>query len=56
MLLDVAGHEITHGVTEKEANETYYGQSGALNESNSDIFGELIRQYSLHQTADQADG
>ncbi|MBX9722162.1 MAG: M4 family metallopeptidase, partial [Candidatus Obscuribacterales bacterium] len=55
MLLDVAGHEITHGVTEKEANETYYGQSGALNESNSDIFGELIKQYSKHQTADQAD-
>jgi Zn-dependent metalloprotease len=55
MLLDVAGHEITHGVTEKEANETYYGQSGALNESNSDVFGELIKQYSKHQTADQAD-
>ncbi len=55
MLLDVAGHEITHGVTEKEANETYFGQSGALNESNSDIFGELIKQYSKNQTADQAD-
>jgi len=55
VMLDVAGHEITHGVTEKEANETYSGQSGALNESNSDIFGELIKQYSLNQTADQAD-
>jgi Zn-dependent metalloprotease len=55
MLLDVAGHEITHGVTEKEANETYYGQSGALNESMSDVFGELIKQYSKHQNADQAD-
>jgi Zn-dependent metalloprotease len=55
VLLDVCGHEITHGVTEKEANERYYGQSGALNESNSDIFGELIKQYSKHQTADQAD-
>ncbi len=55
MLLDVAGHEITHGVTEKEANETYYGQSGALNESNSDIFGVMINQYAKHQTADQAD-
>jgi Zn-dependent metalloprotease len=55
ILLDVAAHEITHGVTEKEANETYYGQSGALNESNSDIFGELIKQYAKHQTAEQAD-
>jgi Zn-dependent metalloprotease len=55
VLLDVAGHEITHGVTEKESGERYYGQSGALNESNSDIFGELIQQYSKHQTADQAD-
>lgn len=55
MLLDVAGHEITHGVTEKESNLTYYGQAGALNESLSDVFGELIKQYSKHQTADQAD-
>lgn len=55
ILLDVTGHEITHGVTEKEANETYYGQSGALNESISDVFGELIKQYAKHQTADQAD-
>jgi Zn-dependent metalloprotease len=55
VLLDVCGHEITHGVTEKEANEKYFGHSGALNESNSDIFGSLIKQYSRHQTADQAD-
>lgn len=55
VLLDVAGHEITHGVTEKEANVTYYGQAGALNESYSDVYGELIKQYSKHQTADQAD-
>jgi Zn-dependent metalloprotease len=53
VLLDVAAHEITHGVTEKEANETYYGQSGALNESMSDVFGALITQYSKHQTADK---
>jgi Zn-dependent metalloprotease len=55
VLLDVCGHEITHGVTEKEANETYYGQAGSLNESNSDIYGELIKQYAKHQTANQAD-
>lgn len=55
MLLDVAGHEITHGVTEKEAGTTYFGQSGALNESFSDIYGEMIQQYSKGQTSDQAD-
>lgn len=55
VLLDVCGHEITHGVTEKESNMQYYGQSGALNESMSDVFGELIKQYSKNQTADQAD-
>ena len=55
VLLDVIGHEITHGVTEKESGMRYYGQSGALNESMSDVFGELIEQYSKKQTADQAD-
>lgn len=55
VLLDVCGHEITHGVTEKESGMQYYGQSGALNESMSDVFGELIEQYSKNQTADQAD-
>ncbi len=40
--LDVVGHELTHGVTEYTANLEYYGQSGALNESISDIFGNTI--------------
>ncbi len=53
--LDVIGHELTHGVTGSEANLTYLGQSGALNESISDVFGSLVKQYSLNQTADQAD-
>ncbi len=53
--LDVIGHELTHGVTEKEAGLAYYGQSGALNESISDVFGSLVKQYLLGQTADQAD-
>lgn len=44
VLMDVAGHEVTHGVTEKVAGMIYYGQSGALNESMSDVFGELIQQ------------
>ena len=53
--LDVIGHELTHGVTQNEANLTYSGQSGALNESISDVFGSLVKQYHLLQTADQAD-
>ncbi len=40
--LDVAGHEMTHGVVEKSANLEYRGQSGAINESMADIFGALI--------------
>ncbi|MFD9409240.1 M4 family metallopeptidase [Streptomyces sp. NPDC059989] len=53
--VDVIGHELTHGVTQYTANLNYHGQSGALNESMSDVFGSLIKQYSLEQTADQAD-
>lgn len=40
--LDVVGHEITHGVTEYTANLDYSYESGALNESFSDIFGKAI--------------
>ncbi len=53
--LDVIGHELTHGVTEKEAGLQYLNQSGALNESVSDVFGSLVKQYKLGQTADEAD-
>ncbi len=53
--LDVIGHELTHGVTQDEAQLAYYGQSGALNESISDVFGSLVKQHKLGQTADQAD-
>ncbi|MGV9272220.1 M4 family metallopeptidase [Streptomyces griseosporeus] len=53
--IDVIGHELTHGVTQYTANLTYYGQPGALNESMSDVFGSLIKQYSLGQTAAEAD-
>ena len=52
---DVIGHELTHGVTGSEANLTYQGQSGALNESISDVFGSMVKQYKLNQTSDQAD-
>lgn len=40
--LDVAGHEMTHGVIEGTANLTYQGESGALNESFADVFGVMI--------------
>jgi bacillolysin len=40
--LDVAGHEMTHGVIENTANLNYQGQSGAINESMADCFGVLI--------------
>lgn len=53
--VDVIGHELTHGVTQYTANLEYFGQSGALNESVSDVFGALIKQHTLGQTADQAD-
>ncbi|GLY90011.1 M4 family metallopeptidase [Actinoallomurus iriomotensis] len=53
--LDVTGHELTHGVTQYSGGLEYQGQSGALNESLSDVFGSLVKQYHLGQTADQAD-
>lgn len=40
--IDVAGHEMTHGVTEYTANLTYANESGALNEATSDIFGAMV--------------
>ena len=39
---DVVAHELTHGVTENESNLFYYMQSGAINESFSDIWGEYV--------------
>jgi Thermolysin metallopeptidase, alpha-helical domain/Thermolysin metallopeptidase, catalytic domain len=55
--IDVIGHELTHGVTAHQANLAYHDQPGALNESISDVFGSLVKQYSHspQQTADQAD-
>jgi Zn-dependent metalloprotease len=53
--IDVIGHELTHGVTQFEAKLVYSQQPGALNESMSDVFGSLVKQYTLGQTADQAD-
>ena len=55
LAVDVIGHELTHGVTELTAGLVYHGQSGALNESISDVFGSLVKQHSLGQKADEAD-
>lgn len=53
--VDVIGHELAHGVTEHEARLDYVGQSGALNESFSDVFGALVKQYQSQQSAASAD-
>lgn len=53
--IDIIAHEMTHGVTEHEAGLNYFGQSGALNESLSDVFGIMVKQRILNQTADQSD-
>ena len=43
--LDIVGHEVAHGVTEHTADLVYAYESGALNESFSDIFGVSIEWY-----------
>ncbi|HEX8068054.1 MAG TPA: M4 family metallopeptidase [Thermoleophilaceae bacterium] len=53
--LDVIAHELTHGVTQFTAGLEYRTQSGALNESFSDVFGSLVKQWKGKETADQAD-
>jgi Zn-dependent metalloprotease len=52
--LDVAGHEMSHGVTSRTANLTYSGESGGLNEANSDIFGTMVEFYA-NNTGDLPD-
>ncbi len=52
--LDVAGHEMSHGVTENTAGLTYSGESGGLNESTSDIFGTMVEFYAAN-AADPGD-
>lgn len=43
--MDVTAHELTHAVTERTSNLTYSGQSGGLNESMSDVFGNICEWY-----------
>lgn len=50
--LDIAGHEMTHGVTEYTAGLVYSGESGGLNESMSDVFGAMVERYALGESAD----
>ncbi len=52
--LSVIGHELAHGVTQFTADLTYRGQSGALNESVSDVFGALVEQFALGQSTSEA--
>ncbi|MGW9436978.1 M4 family metallopeptidase [Streptomyces sp. NPDC055607] len=52
--LDVAGHEMSHGVTAATANLTYSGESGGLNEATSDIFGTMV-EFSAGNTGDPGD-
>jgi len=53
--LDVVAHELGHGVTQYTVNFDYQGQSGALNESLSDVYGSLVKQYTLKQNVEEAD-
>lgn len=52
---DVIGHELTHGVTQFTAALAYTNEAGGLNESMSDVFGTMFRQWRKNQTVDQAD-
>lgn len=53
--VDICGHEMTHGVTERTANLTYSKESGALNESWSDCMGAMVELYSRGFGAPTAD-
>jgi Zn-dependent metalloprotease len=52
---DVIGHELTHGVTQFTSGFAYVNQSGGLNESMSDVFGSMFRQWRANQTVSAAD-
>ncbi|MGV7209870.1 M4 family metallopeptidase [Oxalobacteraceae bacterium A2-2] len=55
--IDVIAHELTHGVTQYTVpgGLVYEDQSGALNESISDVFGSVVKQWRLKQSVEQAD-
>ena len=49
VMLDVAGHEMSHGVITATANLTYSGESGGLNEATADIFGTMVERHSAQK-------
>lgn len=49
--LDIVAHEMTHGVTQFSAGLNYNGESGALNESMSDVFGSLVKRFTRGENA-----
>ncbi len=53
--VDVIGHEITHAITERTSPLFYQGQSGALNEHISDVFGIMVKQMVEKEKAKDAD-
>jgi Zn-dependent metalloprotease len=53
--LDVIAHELSHGFVQYSSPLEYFSQSGALNESCADIFGCMVEQWHMRQTADDAD-
>jgi Zn-dependent metalloprotease len=52
---DVIGHELTHGVTQYTLGLSYVNEAGGLNESISDVFGSMFRQWRANQDVTQAD-
>jgi Zn-dependent metalloprotease len=52
---DVIGHELTHGVTQHSLQLNYTNEAGGLNESMSDCFGSMFRQWEAKQNVNQAD-
>src|SRR5262245_3891319 len=52
---DVIGHELTHGVTQHSLQLAYTGEAGGLNESISDCFGAMLRQWDKKQDVNSAD-
>jgi Zn-dependent metalloprotease len=52
---DVIGHELTHGVTQFSAQLEYSDEPGGLNESVSDVFGSMFKQWRRDETVDRAD-
>ncbi|MEW6737576.1 MAG: M4 family metallopeptidase [Acidobacteriota bacterium] len=49
--IDICGHEMQHGITERTAGLIYSGESGALNESWSDVFGAMVERYARGESS-----